>query len=86
MSAVRRITSPFLQMETKWQNKNFLFTSISINNIAEMKILKNCLINPFVKTGSKMSCHLKSESSGAFNFMGTFALAMCTNSHNLIIK
>ena len=33
-----------------------------------------------------MSCHLESKSSGAFNFIGTFALELYTNNHNLIIK
>ena len=33
-----------------------------------------------------MSCHLGSKSSGAFNFIGMFALELCANSHNQILK
>ena len=39
-----------------------------------------------MKTKSKMSCHLESKSSGAFNFIGTISLELCTISNNLIIK
>ena len=33
-----------------------------------------------------MSHHLKSKSFGTCNFIGNFALKLCTNSHNLIMK
>ena len=34
----------------------------------------------------KKYCHLESKSFGAFNFIETFALKFCTNSHNLTMK
>ena len=33
-----------------------------------------------------MSCYLESKSSGAFNFIETFVLKLCTKSRNRIIK
>ena len=38
------------------------------------------------ETGSKMPRHLEIKSSGAFNFIGIYALKLCTSSHNLVMK
>ena len=49
---------------------------------SKKNVFGDCIIN----TGSKVSRHLVSKSSGAFNFIGLFALKLYNNSHDLIMK
>ena len=48
--------------------------------------LKKSFGDCIIDTGSKVLRRFESKSSGAFNFIGFFALKLCNNSHNLIMK
>ena len=61
-------------------------SSDGARKIAAMKNLKKSFGDCIIETGSKMPRHLVSKLSGAFNFIGTLALKLCTNIHNLIMN
>ena len=63
-----------------------MFSSLSANKTASMKIFKKIFGDCISKTGSKMPRHSDSKSFGAFNFIGIVALKLDTNSHNLFMK
>ena len=63
-----------------------MFSSLLTNKKSGNENLKKILGNCIIDTGLKMPRHLESKSSGAFNFIGFFALKLCNNSHDLIMK
>ena len=63
-----------------------MFSSLETNKKAAMKILKKLFGNCIIDTGSDVPRHLKSKSSGAFNYIGFFALKLCNKSHDVIMK
>ena len=87
MSALGLITSHFHQVETFSAKKEicvFIITNQlkSGNENLKKQFFGNCIID----TESKVPRHLESKSSGAFNFIGFFALKLCNNRHDLIMK
>ena len=63
-----------------------MFSSLQTNIKAATKILKKFFGNCIIDTGSKVPRHLENKSSGAFNFIRYFALNLCNDSHDLIMK
>ena len=86
MSALRLITSNFHQVETFSAKRELCVFIITKQQKSGNENLKKILGNCIIDTGSKMSRHLESKSSGAFNFIGFFVLKLCNNSHDLIMK
>ena len=48
--------------------------------------LKKSFGDCIIYTGSKVPRHLESKTSGTYNFIGVFALKLCNNSHDLVMK
>ena len=74
-------------METFSAKTEFcVFVITNQHKTGKENLKKNVFGDCIINTGSKVSRHLESKSSGAFNFIGFFALKLCNNSHDLIMK